>query len=193
MCPLHSEGSTTGMTSEADRRRLLEIARRAIEAHTANRPLPVPDVSGVLGTRGGAFVTLHTGSELRGCIGHVEADQPLGEVVPRCAIAAASEDPRFPPVTANELRRLVIELSLLGMLEPLAGPAEVEIGRHGLVASQGGRRGLLLPQVAVEWDWDAEAFLAHTCHKAGLLRDAWKRGANLWRFEAEVFAEPPTD
>jgi len=181
------------MTSEADRRRLLEIARRAIEAHTANRPLPVPDVSGVLGTRGGAFVTLHTGSELRGCIGHVEADQPLGEVVPRCAIAAASEDPRFPPVTANELRRLVIELSLLGMLEPLAGPAEVEIGRHGLVASRGGRRGLLLPQVAVEWDWDAEAFLAHTCHKAGLLRDAWKRGANLWRFEAEVFAEPPTD
>jgi AmmeMemoRadiSam system protein A len=193
MCPLHSEGSTTGMTSEPDRRRLLEIARRAIEAHTANRPLPVPDVSGVLGTRGGAFVTLHTGSELRGCIGHVEADQPLGEVVPRCAIAAASEDPRFPPVTENELRRLVIELSLLGMLEPLAGPAEVEIGRHGLVASQGGRRGLLLPQVAVEWDWDAEAFLAHTCHKAGLLRDAWKRGANLWRFEAEVFAEPPTE
>jgi uncharacterized protein len=180
------------MTSETDRRRLLEVARLAIEAHTTKRPIPVPDMAGVLATRGGAFVTLHAGSELRGCIGHVEADQPLGEVIPRCAIAAASEDPRFPPVTANELRMLVIELSLLGILEPLAGPCDVEIGRHGLVVSQGWRRGLLLPQVAVEWDWDAEAFLAHTCHKAGLPRDAWKRGATLSRFEAEVFAESPT-
>jgi AmmeMemoRadiSam system protein A len=179
------------MTPEADRRRLLEIARLAIEAHTTKRPIPVPDVAGVLATHGGAFVTLHTGSELRGCIGHVEADQPLGKVVPRCAIAAASEDPRFPPITENELRRLVIELSLLGMLEPVGRPADVEIGRHGLVVSQSGRRGLLLPQVAVEWDWDAEAFLAHTCNKAGLPRDAWKRGATLWRFEAEVFAESP--
>lgn len=180
------------MTPDADRRRLLEIARLAIEAHTMKRPIPVPDLAGVLTTRSGAFVTLQTGSELRGCIGHVEPDQPLGEVVPRCAIAAASEDPRFPPVTENELRRLVIELSLLGMLEPVCGAADVEISRHGLVVSQSGRRGLLLPQVAVEWGWNAEAFLAHTCHKAGLPRDAWKRGAKVWRFEAEVFAESPT-
>jgi len=83
----------------------------------------------------------------------------------------------------------VIELSLLGPLEPIAGAGEIEIGRHGLVIEKGRRRGLLLPQVATEWGWDRETFLAQTCHKAGLERDVWKRGAKVLRFEAEVFAE----
>jgi uncharacterized protein (TIGR00296 family) len=109
--------------------------------------------------------------------------------VPRCAVAAGTTDPRFPPITPQELDELDIEISLLGPLEPVAGPQDIQIGRHGLVVEQGWQRGLLLPQVATEWQWDAETFLAHTCHKAGLPRDAWKHGAQVFRFEAEVFGE----
>lgn len=177
------------MTSDADRRRLLDLAREAIVGHIATRSIPERPLAGALAAHAGAFVSLHKDGELRGCIGHVEADEPLGRVVSRCAVAAATEDPRFPPVGAAEVAGLAIELSILGPLESIAGPHEIEIGRHGLVVAQGHRRGLLLPQVATEWKWAAEEFLAHTCHKAGLSRDAWKRGAQLWRFEAEVFGE----
>jgi AmmeMemoRadiSam system protein A len=179
------------MTSAEDRALLIQIAREAIAAHVTSGSRPDRPLAGTLANLGGAFVSLHKDRDLRGCIGHVEADEPLGIVVPRCALAAATEDPRFPPVVAAELPDLEIELSLLGPLEPIAGAADVEVGRHGLVVRQGWRRGLLLPQVAVEWRWTAEEFLVHTCRKAGLPRDAWKRGAQLWRFDAEVFAEPP--
>jgi hypothetical protein len=110
-------------------------------------------------------------------------------VVPRCAVAACSNDPRFPPIAPDELDEIDIEISLLGPLEPIAGPQDIAIGRHGLVVERGRQRGLLLPQVATEWQWDAGAFLAHTCHKAGLPRDAWRHGVKIWRFEAEVFGE----
>jgi AmmeMemoRadiSam system protein A len=146
-------------------------------------------MTGVLTQPGGAFVTLHNHGDLRGCIGHIEPTEPLGQVVARCAVAACSSDPRFAPITPTELGQLDIEISLLGPLEPIAGPHDIEVGRHGLVVESGWQRGLLLPQVATEWGWDAGAFLAHTCHKAGLPRDAWQHGAKLWRFEAEVFAE----
>jgi AmmeMemoRadiSam system protein A len=176
------------MTSPADRRLLLRIAREAIVAHLTGTRAARP-ASEILDRPGGAFVTIHKQGQLRGCIGHIEANEPLGGVVARCAVAACSLDPRFPPLTADELPAIDIELSLLMPLEPIAGPDDVEIGRHGLVVESGSRRGLLLPQVAVEWKWDAATFLAHTCHKAGLPRDAWKEGAKLWRFEAEVFGE----
>lgn len=178
------------MTSDADRRLFLEIARDAILAHVAKLTAPARPLAGALAVHGGAFVSLHAAGDLRGCIGHVEPDEPLGIVVPRCAVAAASEDPRFPPVAATEVSALDIEVSLLGPLEPISTPHDIEIGRHGVVVAQTWRRGLLLPQVATEWGWSAEELLAHTCHKAGLARDAWKRGAQLWRFEAEVFSEP---
>ena len=177
------------MISEEDRRLLLTLARDAIAAHVNRQPIPVPDLTGVLAQSSGAFVSLHRHGDLRGCIGHIEASEPLGEVITRCAVAACSSDPRFPSVTASELPELDLELSLLGPLEPIAGPDEIEIGKHGLVVQQGWHRGLLLPQVATEWSWDRETFLSHTCHKAGLPRDAWKKGAKIWRFEAEVFAE----
>jgi AmmeMemoRadiSam system protein A len=138
---------------------------------------------------GGAFVTIHKHGELRGCIGHVEANEPLGRVIVRCAVAACSSDPRFPPVTASELSQLAIELSLLGPLERLAGPEHLELGCHGLVVERNWHRGLLLPQVATEWGWDRETFLAETCRKAGLPPEAWRYGAEVWRFEAEVFGE----
>jgi uncharacterized protein len=177
------------MTSDSDRCLLLQLAREAITAHVEATPLPQPVMTGVLARPGGAFVSLHNHGELRGCIGHIEATDPLGRVVLQCAVAACSADPRFPVVTAAELRELDIELSLLGGLEAIAGAADIEIGHHGVVVEQGGSRGLLLPQVAVEWRWSPETFLAHTCHKAGLPHDAWKKSARIWRFEAEVFGE----
>ena len=177
------------MTSETDRRALLDLARRAIAAHVEGTQPALAQPAGAASSPGGAFVTLHSHGELRGCIGHIEANEPVGAVIARCAVAACSADPRFPPVAAAELADLDIELSLLGPLEPIAGPADIEIGRHGLVIESGWHRGLLLPQVATEWGWDAETFLAHTCRKAGLPNDAWRGGARLWRFEAEVFGE----
>jgi len=178
--------------SEDDRQLLLRIARDAIAAHVGVTPAPAlhaPGTSAVLARLGGAFVSLHNQGDLRGCIGHIEATEPIGAVVPRCAVAACSSDPRFSHVTARELEQLDIEISLLGPLEPIAAPQAIEIGRHGLVVEMGSRRGLLLPQVATEWKWDRETFLAHTCRKAGLPTDAWKKGAKIWRFEAEVFGE----
>ena len=176
------------MTPDADRRLLLQVARDAIVAHITGTITSLPPDE-LLTKAGAAFVTIHKQGELRGCIGHVEANEPLGRVVARCAVAACSLDPRFPALVADELPHIDIELSLLTPLELIAGPGDIEIGRHGLVVEKGSQRGLLLPQVALEWKWDAPTFLAQTCHKAGLPRDAWKEGAQLWRFEAEVFGE----
>jgi len=177
------------MTSDADRLRLLQLARRAITAHVAGERLGDPSLDGVFARCGAAFVTLHARGDLRGCIGHLDDGDPLGRVVPRCAVNACSQDPRFPPVVQEELPGIDIELSLLAPLERVNDAADIEIGRHGLVVELGWQRGLLLPQVAIEWNWDAENFFAHTCRKAGLPTNAWKNGATLFRFEAEVFGE----
>ena len=177
------------MTTDHDRQLLLGIAREAIVAFVRGTPAHVPGAAEILAQPGGAFVTLHKGGELRGCIGHIEPTEPLGEVVPRCAVAACSTDPRFPPLGPEELDVVDIEISLLGPLEPITGPQDIVVGRDGLVVERGWQRGLLLPQVASEWHWNADAFLAHTCKKAGLPSDAWEKGAKLWRFEAEVFGE----
>jgi AmmeMemoRadiSam system protein A len=177
------------MTSDADRTLLLKIAREALAAYVGAAPAHVPGETAILSRPGGAFVTLHKSGDLRGCIGQIEPTEALGKVVRRCAVAAGSSDPRFPPITSSELDAIQIEISLLGPLESIAGPQDIVIGRDGLVVERGWQRGLLLPQVAVEWGWDAEAFVAHTCRKAGLPADAWKQHAKLWRFEAEVFAE----
>ena len=177
------------MIDTADRATLLRVAREAIVAHARGERTPVVADAGILSRRAAVFVTLHQSEQLRGCIGHLGFDQPFSEVIPHCAIAASSEDPRFPAVTAREIPSLSIELSVLTPLEPINGPDEIEVGRHGLVVESGHRRGLLLPQVATEWNWNAETFLSQTCHKAGLPPDAWKHGAKIWRFEAEVFGE----
>jgi AmmeMemoRadiSam system protein A len=177
------------MTSDRERELLLRLAREAISAYVGTAPAHVPTTAGILGEPGGAFVSLHKRGELRGCIGHIEANEPIVTVVPRCAVAAASTDPRFPPITRDELEQIDIEISLLGPLESIHGPEDIEVGRHGLVVEHGWQRGLLLPQVATEWNWNADTFLAQTCHKAGLPRDAWKHGAKIFRFEAEVFGE----
>ena len=183
------------MTDADDRALLLEIARDAVIAHVtrkggAERPAPHGGIPGDLASRrGGVFVTIHHRVELRGCIGHIEPDQLLVRIVAQCAASACSADPRFPPIAADELVDIDVELSLLGPLESILGPDDIEIGRHGLLVGREGRRGLLLPQVATERKWDAVTFLAQTCRKAGLPIDTWKRGAEVWRFEAEIFGE----
>jgi len=191
--------AVTLMTDTNDRQTLLQIARDAATAHVGgaarlggpDRPNPRGEpADGLASRKGGAFVTIHHRGELRGCIGHIDADQLLVRVVAQCAVSACSADPRFAPVAAHELPEIDVELSLLGPLEPISGPTDIEIGRHGLLVSLGGRRGLLLPQVATEWNWDGAAFLAQTCRKAGLPAGAWKAGAAIWKFEAEVFGEP---
>jgi AmmeMemoRadiSam system protein A len=177
------------MLALTDKRALIRLARDAIRAHLNGGPAAVPPLEGVAAERRGAFVTLHKHANLRGCIGHIEADMPLGQVVARCAVSAATSDPRFEPVTPEELAETDLEVSVLGPLTPVGSIDEIEIGRHGLVVESGWQRGLLLPQVATEWGWDRETFVAQTCHKAGLPSDAWQHGATLWKFDAEVFSE----
>jgi uncharacterized protein len=177
------------MIEPADRDRLLQLARDSIAAHLAGLPVPVAMSSPIMERRAGVFVSLHKGGALRGCIGHIEPDRPLSRAIPNAAVAASSADPRFAPMTSEELADVQIELSILGPLERIGGAGDIEVGRHGLLVERGWSRGLLLPQVAAEWGWDADAFLSQTCHKAGLPPDAWKK-ATVWRFEAEVFSEP---
>lgn len=176
--------------SEADRRSLLELARRAIaEAVSPQKPDGrIPD-SKLFAEKRGVFVTLHARGRLRGCIGVVEAFEPLNESIGRCAVNAALRDPRFSPVRVEELPELEIELSLLSPLEPIL-PENIEIGRHGLLISQGAKRGLLLPQVAVERKLGREQFLEETCRKAGLNAQAWQEpGTQILGFSCEVFSE----
>lgn len=177
----------------AERMTLLVLARSSVEASAHGRSLPAPGrLGGRLDEPGAAFVSIHTSRGLRGCIGCIEPrTESLAEVVVRMAEAAASQDPRFPPLFPDELPDASIEISVLGPLVPVSGPEEIRIGRDGLVVEHDGHRGLLLPQVAVEWGWDVQTFLAETCRKAGLPPAAWREGARVYRFEAEVFGEAP--
>jgi AmmeMemoRadiSam system protein A len=179
--------------SEADRKSLLELARRAVvEAVSLQKPAGRIPHSGVFGEKRGVFVTLHARGRLRGCIGVIEAFEPLGESIARCAGSAAFKDPRFSPVSAEELPELQIELSLLSPPEPIL-PENIEIGKHGLLISQAAKRGLLLPQVAVQHKFSREQFLEETCRKAGLAPDAWQEPeTQILGFTSEVFSETAT-
>jgi AmmeMemoRadiSam system protein A len=171
---------------------LLEVARRAVtraaEFHEALANLPSDET---LQRPGGAFVTLRRrGGRLRGCIGQLPSKDPLVAVIAHCAKAAALEDPRFSPISPQELSQIEIEISVLSPLESIA-PGQIEPGKHGLVVTRGTNRGVLLPQVAAEHHWSAGRFLEETCEKAGLERDAWKGAAtHIEAFTAEVFSEP---
>jgi AmmeMemoRadiSam system protein A len=171
------------LLSDEDRRTLLDLARRTAEAAARGEPAPdLTDPSGPLREKGAAFVTLKIAGELRGCVGHIEAVQPLWTSVRDMAEAAAVRDGRFPPLEPRELPGLAVELSLLSPLVPLR-PEEIRIGRHGLYVRWGRRTGLLLPQVAVEWGWDAPEFLRRTREKAGLPPDA--RDVELFGFTVD--------
>jgi len=179
--------------NEAEQRQLLHAARQALEAAVRHQALPgsapeTMDRRGPLGERHGAFVTLRKEGELRGCVGSVEPTMPLYETVRECAVAAALRDFRFPAVRPDELTHLHLEISVLSPLSEI-DVDHIEVGRHGLVISHQGRRGLLLPQVAVEWNWNREQFLDATARKAGLPPDAWRRGARIQAFTTQIFAE----
>ena len=174
----------------ADRAMLLATARAAIRIRVCGGPTPpLPYGTPRLREPQGAFVTLRQHGRLRGCIGIVEAASPLIRTVADCAAAAAADDPRFAPLQPDALASISIEISALGLLVDLRDPADIIIGRHGLVVSRGPYRGLLLPQVAVEQGWDRLKLLEETCLKAGLEPDAWTRGARLQAFEAEIVCE----
>lgn len=175
--------------SEAERKELLAIARRAAAGYVREGRVPRESpVSETLRAPGAAFVTLMLEERLRGCIGCTEARAPLYRAVQECAVAAATEDPRFPRVTAKEVAEVRVEISVLAPIRPVR-PDELVVGVHGLLVRKGDRRGLLLPQVPVEQGWDRETFVAQACAKAGLPPDAWKTGAELYSFTAEVFGE----
>lgn len=172
-----------------DEQYLLRLARNALEEAVGwGRLSHMEAPPGVLRERAGAFVTLHKGRTLRGCIGYVEATRPAYQTVRECALAAALQDPRFDPLTSDELSWVSVEISLLSPLEEIA-PERIEVGRHGLMVFRGFQRGLLLPQVPLEWNWDRQRFLEETCLKAGLPPDAWQKGAKIQAFTAHVFGE----
>ena len=186
---------TGSMTSEADRRTLLNVARNAIaEKLKGRRPGPedlVPENAGMPEGSGGVFVTLKIHGALRGCIGHLVSDAPVAETVAEMARSAAFSDPRFPPLSAAELPGTAIEISRLSSFFPIR-PEEVEVGTHGLLIRSGYRSGLLLPQVPEEQGWNRHQFLSGLCRKAGLPDGAWADpGATLEAFTAEVFGEEP--
>lgn len=173
---------------------LLGIARGAVLAHLGLAPAPALPASGPLAEPRGAFVTLHVGGDLRGCLGTFRPEGSLAETVARMAIAAATKDPRFKPVRPGEIAALEVGVSALEPPRRLEDRRAVRVGTDGLVVTRGLQRGTLLPRVAVEHGWDAEAFLRHTCLKAGLPPDAWEDpGAVVEAFEAEEFGEGKTE
>ena len=182
----------TASLNPAERRFLLELARETIRHHLNGRSFEVAahELSDALKREAGAFVTLTMQGELRGCIGSVVAVDPLYLNVQQNAVNAATRDPRFPSLSVQEFERIAIEISVMSPIVPVLNLDEIVVGRDGLIVRRGFRSGLLLPQVATEYGWDRETFLSHTCRKAGLPMDEWRRpGLEIEKFSAEVFGE----
>jgi AmmeMemoRadiSam system protein A len=177
-----------GEFSPDERRLLLGLAHEALLSTLERREIRLDPPTDHLNQPRGAFTTLYLHGELRGCVGYVLPVSPVYRAVADTARAAAFEDTRFEPVTLPEARELKIDLSILSPPRPIDAE-DVEIGRHGLLVSMNGRRGLLLPQVPVEHHWDRVTFLEQTCRKAGLPLDAWQKGASIEAFTAEIFGE----
>jgi uncharacterized protein len=174
------------------------IARETIEASVRCRPPSLPELPEIFRQKRGVFVTITECGELRGCIGFPYPMIPLKDALSGAAASAALEDPRFPPVRPQELPRLSIDVTILTPPEPMTvppgeRPSKVIPGKHGLIVRSSGRSGLLLPQVATEYNWDAREFLHHTCMKAGLSGDCWKNPATeVLTFEGQIFSEQGT-
>jgi len=185
---LHGAAATV---TDDERRRLLAIARESLASLLEHRPAHDPGpLTGRLAEPGGAFVTLRTCGRLRGCIGYIDSPQPLANVVAELARKSAREDPRFAPLSSNELPETAVEVSVISPLRPLVDASTIRPGIDGLLLELRGRRGLLLPQVATEQGWDAAGLLAGTCQKAGLPAGAWKEpDAKIFTFTAEICHE----
>ncbi|MFH0899385.1 MAG: AmmeMemoRadiSam system protein A [Pseudomonadota bacterium] len=177
--------------ADDEKHELLRIARATLkEFLTSGRTPPGAPHRKSLTAPAAVFVSLHAGDSLRGCIGTIAEDAPLYKAVQQMAVAAATRDPRFQPVSLKELSLLTVEVSVLGERCPLSSPEQIEIGKHGLILTAFGRRGLLLPQVAVEHGWSPLVFLEKTCEKAGLPEASWQDpNAVVEVFSAQVFSE----
>jgi AmmeMemoRadiSam system protein A len=176
--------------SREQRAFLLDLARRTIRFYLekGEPPKEKTDDPSLLEKRG-AFVTLKVNDDLRGCIGYPLPHKSLFQTIVDCAIAASSQDFRFASIKKEDLPRLNIEISVLTLPRKVKEVSEIKIGEHGIILSKGPHRGLLLPQVPVEWGWDLETYLNNGCLKAGLPEDEWKKGATIEIFSAEVFSE----
>jgi len=177
--------------SESAQKECLYIARKTLHAFVRRQELSsshTPRCEEIKENRG-AFITLKRHGQLRGCIGYIEAVKPLWKTIEDCTISAASRDPRFEPVRPDEIPDILVEISVLTPLQDVQNIDSIEVGQHGLLISKGMYRGLLLPQVATEYNWNREQFLEHTCLKAGLPKHAWKEGAKIKMFSADVFSE----
>jgi hypothetical protein len=176
-----------GLTEE-EKRTLIDIAKTTIDCRIAGRSIPEFRVdTEALKEKRGAFVTLKKHGHLRGCIGYIDAKKPLYKTVEQMAVAAAFNDPRFPPLKRDELNHVTIEISVLSPLKEIKDINEIEVGVHGIYIVKGFHSGLLLPQVAREYKWDAMTFLEETCCKAGLHPGAWKdKDTAIYIFSADI-------
>lgn len=184
------------MFSDDDKKNMLTAAREVLSSCARGEEVMMPESLSELDSEPmGIFITLHTRKgELRGCIGYLVGIKPLPDAIVEMTKAASKNDPRFSPVKEAELNDIVLEISLLSPLKKIDSPDAIEIGKHGLVVSDGPNKGLLLPQVATENNWDKITFLEHTCEKARLPRDAWKsEETEISIFSAEVFEEKKSD
>jgi AmmeMemoRadiSam system protein A len=186
--PAALAGARQNEFTPEERAVLLRLAHESILSALERREISLTPPSPHLDEPRGAFTTIYFHGNLRGCVGYVFPVASLYRTVAETARAAAFEDTRFSPVSPQEAPELDVSLSILSPLRVIT-PEEVEVGRHGLVVSHGGRRGLLLPQVPIEHQWDRATFMEQTCRKAGLPLDAWRQGATLEAFTAEVFGD----
>lgn len=179
------------MLDDADKTNLLKLARATLEAYFSGEPAPAcQNPAPSLLERKGAFVSLHRGEDLRGCIGQLLPDRELHKIVQHCILSAALEDTRFVAVKRDEVKDLNIEISVLTPFQRIHDVEEIEVGRHGLYMVRGAYRGLLLPQVATQYQWDRTTFLEHTCLKSGLSSSAWQDPQTIiYTFEADVFSD----
>lgn len=169
---------------------LLGLAREAIQHYlTTGKTLKKKIKDPELVEKRGAFVTLKVNDQLRGCIGFPLPVKPLWETIRDVAVSSATQDYRFQPLSLEELSETKIEISVLTLPETVKDVKEIIVGKHGIIVSKGPYKGLLLPQVPVEWDWDRETYLSQGCLKAGLDEDEWKKDVHIEKFSAQVFSE----
>ena len=178
------------LLTKKEQKQLLKIARDTIVAYVTSGNVPTIETTSMgLNLQTGCFVTIKQKGQLRGCIGNFVSDQPLFKLVQEMAVSAATRDPRFYPMKAPDLSEFELDISVLSPLERASSIEEIKVGTHGIYIVKGSYRGVLLPQVATDYGWNRDEFLRHTCIKAGLPEDAWKKECEIYIFSALVIGE----